>query len=200
MRTRLHPQLRRFLTVAVVGTLAMALTACTARGGGQLPPGLLFNGAANFGFSFSCEDSGGMNPRPGQLRIQLSYADKGSDPIGSSFSIHGVADTFDPVLESMLCAGQNPPTPPNQLIFLGRYRFTSSAPAGPLSTCETTTPGLCRFEVMVRDNDRNAVPSTGDYFQIKLSRVTALTSEFLDPVTVPYTRGGRLSSGNITVD
>ena len=29
--------------------------------------------------------------------------------LGSSFSIHGTADTIDPVLESMICIGQNPP-------------------------------------------------------------------------------------------
>jgi hypothetical protein len=58
---------------------------------------------------------------------------------------------------------------------------------------------LCRFEVIVRDNDANRAPSTGDYFQIALSNGTAVTSQ-LATATVFYTRGGVLSSGNLTVD
>jgi len=194
----------------------MSLTACTGRGGGQLPPGAGFTGAASFGFSFSCEDSGGLNPPTGRLHIELSYNDKGSNainPISSAFSIHGIVDTIDPVLESAVCSGQNPPPPPpqNQLIFLGRYYLTSSPPAGFPSTCptrETATTPLCRFEVDVHDNDRNQVPSTSDYFSIKLSSATTTpcalyppeaTCSKLDLGTVVYARAGQLSSGNITV-
>jgi hypothetical protein len=118
------------------------------------------------------------------------------------------------VLESATCIDHNPPPPPeNQLIFLGRYRLTSSPrPTGfpPTSTCptqETTTSPLCRFEVIVQDNDRNLAPSPGDFFSIKLSTVTAScadpipdpTCSQLPPVTVFYARAGTLSSGNITV-
>jgi hypothetical protein len=108
------------------------LTACTGSGGGQLPPqSPVFTAPASFGFTFSCEDKGGVNPPTGQLRIQLSYTDHGSNPIGSSFSIQGMADEIDPVLESMICIGQNPPEPvPSELIFLGRYRPTTPPPAG----------------------------------------------------------------------
>ena len=203
MSTDLHPRLRRSLSVIAVGILALALTACTGRGGGQLPPdGVMFKGPASFGFQFSCEDKGGVNPPTGQLRIQLAYADHGSSPIGSSFGIHGIVDTIDPVLESMICIGQNPPPGGNELIFLGRYRLVSSAPAGFPSSCparETKTTPLCRFEVIVRDNDMNRAPSMGDYFQITLSSGTTVVSE-LDPATVFYTRAGLLSSGNLTVD
>jgi len=59
---------------------------------------------------------------------------------------------------------------------------------------------LCRFEVIVRDNDRNLTPSPGDFFSIKLTNVTALTSQFPDPTTVFYARAGFLKSGNLTVD
>ena len=195
---------RRSVLLAGAGILAVVLTACTGRGGGQLPPdNVVFKAPASLGFSFSCEDKGGINPSTGQLAIQLAYIDHGSNPIGSGFSIHGIVDQIDPVDESMFCSGPNPPLIPNELIFLGRYRLTSSAPAGFPSTCPTrerkTTP-LCRFEVIVRDNDMNRAPSTGDYFQIKLSNVTALTSEFPEPETVFYTRAGLLSSGNLTVD
>jgi hypothetical protein len=203
MKTGLHAHLRRSLSVAAVGILAVALTACTGRGGGQLPPdGVVFTGPASFGFSFSCEDKGGVNPRTGQLRIQLAYTDQGTNPIGSSFAIHGIVDTIDPVWESAICIGQNPPPGGNELIFLGRYRLVSSPPAGLPSTCparETSTTPFCRFEVIVRDNDMDRAPSTGDWFQIKLSSGTALKTE-LDPAAVFYTRAGLLSSGNLTVD
>jgi hypothetical protein len=203
MSSRPHPHLRRALSLAAVGILAVALTACTGRGGGQLPPdGVLFKGAASFGFQFSCEDKGGLNTQTGQLRIELSYNDRGANPLGSSFTIHGTADTIDPVLESAICIGRNAPPGGNELIFLGRYRVTSTAPQLFPSTCptrDTQTAPSCRFEVIVRDNDGNGAPSPADYFQITLSSGTAITSE-LDPATVVYTRAGLLSSGNLTVE
>ena len=187
---------RRSVMLAAACVLAVVLTACTGRGGGQLPPGPGFTGAASFGFTFSCQK--------GDLKIELSYNDKGSNPLGSSFGIHGIVDRIDPVTLSEICIGENPPPPPrNQLIFLGRYYLTSSAPSRFPSTCPTrqssTTP-LCRFEVIVRDNDKSGTPSQGDFFSIKLSNVTALTSQFPDPATVVYARAGTLSSGNPTVD
>lgn len=92
------------------------LTACTGGGGGYLPPDTVFTGKASFGFHFSCEDKGGLNPPTGQLRLQLTYTDHGSNPIGSSFSIQGTADELDPVVESMICIGQDPPPGMNELI------------------------------------------------------------------------------------
>ena len=101
---------RRSILLAAVGILALVLTACRGVGGGQLPPdNVVFKGPASFGFAFSCEDKGGINPPTGQLRIQLSYTDHGTNPIGSSFGIHGIVDKIDPVLESQICSGQNPP-------------------------------------------------------------------------------------------
>ena len=206
MKTGLNPHLRRSLSVAAASILALTLTACTGRGGGQLPPdGVVFTGPASFGFSVSCEDrSTSLNSPPGQLRIQLSFNERGRNPLGSSFAVHGTVDEVDPVLESMICIGENPPAGPyaSKLIFLGRYRLTSSPPARfPTAACpsrETDAP-LCRFEVVVRDNDMDRAPSTGDYFQIKLSKVTALSTEFVD-ADVVYIRAGVLSSGNLTVD
>ena len=196
------PFVRRFAPLAVAGILMVVLAACTGRGGGYLPPQTpAFTGPASFGFDFSCEDKGGVNPPTGQLRIQLAYTDHGSNPIGSWFSIHGIVDTIDPVLESAICLGQNPPPGGNELIFLGRYRLTAAAPARLPATCparETKTSPLCRFEVIVRDNDMNRVPSPGDYFQIALSSGTVLDDE-LDPATVFYTRAGLLAGGNLTV-
>jgi hypothetical protein len=191
---------RRSVMLAAACILAVVLAACTGRGGGQLAPQTGFTGPASFGFSFSCEDKGGVNPPTGQLHIELSYNDKGSNPIGSSFGIHGTVDTIDPVLESMICIGQNPPPgpDPNLLTFLGRYRLTTAAPSGFPSTCKTSSP-LCRFEVTVRDDDEDLAPSPGDFFSIKLSSSTALSSQLPAP-TVFYARAGTLSSGNLTVD
>lgn len=203
MQTRPHPHLRRALSLAALGFLAVALTACTGRGGGQLPPdGVMFKAPASFGFSFSCEDKGGVNPPTGRLRIQLSYTDHGENVLGSPFGIHGTVDTIDPMVESMICIGQNPPPGGNELIFLGRYRLTSKAPEGFPSTRparETSTTPACRFEVTVRDNDKNRAPSAGDFFEIRLSSGTAVTSQ-LEPGSVVYARAGLLSSGNLTVE
>jgi hypothetical protein len=207
MRTGLRPLLRRSLWVAAVGILVAVLTACTGRGGGYLPPNApAFTGQASFGFDFSCERSSrstSTNPRTGQLRIELAYTEHGSYlPAGSPFSIHGIVDRIDPMLESAVCIGQNPPPGGSELIFLGRYRPTTSGPAGFPRACpsrQTSIPPLCRFEVIVRDNDRDLAPSPGDFFSIKLSSATAVTSE-LDPATVIYARAGFLAGGNLTVD
>jgi len=202
---------RRSVLLAAAGILAVVLTACTGRGGGQLPPQPGFTAPASFGFSFSCEDSGGINPQTGKLHIELSYTEHGTNVtnvIGSGFSIHGIVDKFDPVVESMICSGQTtPPTPlpPNELIFLGRYRPTTSRPPGLLRSCptrETTTSPLCRFEVFVRDNDRNLAPSNGDFFSIQLSSATACADPACSTLPVGsvfYARAGYLAGGNLTV-
>jgi hypothetical protein len=206
MKTGAPRFFRRSIVLAAAGLLAVLLTACTGSGGGSLPPNELagFYGKASFAFNFSCEDKGGINPQTGQLRLQLTYTDHGSNPIGSSFSIQGMADELDPVLESAICIGQNPPPDPpgrNVLIFLGRYRPTTPPPTDFPSTCptrETKTTPLCRFEVTVQDIDGNLAGSKGDFFSIKLSSATAVTS-VLDPETVFYARAGYLERGNLTV-
>jgi hypothetical protein len=204
MKTGAPRLFRRSILLAAAGSLAVLLTACTGAGGGYLPPNTPagFSGKASFGFNFSCEDKGGLNPPTGQLRLQLTYTDHGSNPIGSPFSIKGTADELDPVLESMFCIGQNPPYPvPNELIFVGTYRPTTPPPTGFPQSCprrETSTSPLCRFEVTVRDTDGNLAVSTGDFFSIKLSSSTAVTS-VLDPLTVFYAREGYLAGGNLTV-
>jgi hypothetical protein len=223
MKTGAPPFLRRSLSCAATVILVALLTACTGTGGGQLPPAAGFTGPAYFGFDFSCERSSrstSLNPPTGQLRIELAYTDRGTNPIGSSFSIHGIVDTInpvvDPVLESMICIGEEPPPGGNELIFLGRYWLTTSAPADFPESCptrQTSTTPLCRFEIIVRDSDQNRAPSTGDFFSIKLSTVTeTVTKDCPDPPTqqcfitefpvgtVVYARAGLLESGNITVN
>jgi hypothetical protein len=224
MKTGAPRLFQRSIVLAATGILAVMLTACTGGGGGYLPPGptasdtfpgTVFTGRASFGFNFSCEDKGGVNPSTGQLRIQLSYTDHGTSVLlGSPFSIQGMADKLDPVLESMICIGQNPPPAGGTLIFLGRYRPTTPPPPGFPQTCpgrETSTSPLCRFEVIVRDNDGNLRPSPGDFFSIKLSTVTAIVTdcppEVIPPcyitefpaATVFYARAGFLAGGNLTV-
>jgi hypothetical protein len=185
--------------LAAACILAVVLTACTGKGGGYLPPQAGFTGQASFGFTFSCEK--------GDLKIELSYNDKGSNPLGSPFGIHGIVDRVDPVVESEICIGEIPPTPPNEITFLGRYTLTSSAPSGFPSSCpkkETSTTPLCRFEVTVRDNDQSMSPTPGDFFSIMLSTGTCASPTDPHCSTLPvgsvfYTRAGTLAGGNITV-
>jgi len=204
MKTRGPRFFQRSILLAAACMLALVLTACTGKGGGYLPANepAGFTGQAPFGFTFSCEDKGGLNPPTRQLAIELAYSDLGTSTfLSAPFSIHGIVDKIDPVVESAICIGQDPPPGVNELIFLGRYRLTSSAPTGFPQTCPTrekkATP-LCRFEVIVRDNDENLRPSKGDFFSIKLSNATAVTSK-LDPATVFYARAGVLEGGNLTV-
>jgi len=201
-----RPSQRRGLIAVATGLLVVALAGCTGRGGGYLAPAApLFTGEASFGFSFSCERSSNSvspNPPAGRLRIQLSYTDHGANPLGSGFSVHGTVDQIDPVMESMICIGQDPPPTPNELIFLGTYRTSTSAPAGFPKSCpskETATTPLCRFEVIVRDNDLSRGPSKGDAFSIRLSSAT-IVSSVLDLTRVFYVRAGLLEGGNLTVD
>jgi len=207
MTTKMLPSIRRVTWPARFGLMIMLcllLTACTGRGGGWLPPDstLGFTGQATFGFSFSCQDPSALTGPTGRLQIELDYGDKGSNPLGGPFSIHGKVDTLNPVLESQICIGQNPPPTYPELIFLGVYRPNSPAPSGFPVNCTKTIAGTgtpqCRFEVEVRDNDRNGAPSAGDYFSINLSTSTAISSQ-LPANSVIYARAGTLGGGNITV-
>jgi hypothetical protein len=189
----------------VAGVLVATLAACTGRGGGHLPAASPeFTGPATFGFNFSCErssNSTNLHPPTGQLRVRLSYADHGRNPLGSQFSIHAVPDTIDPILESAICIGQNPPPVENELLLMGRFRLTGPAPAGLPASCSTrdtpTTP-LCRFEVIVRDNGQGNAGSA-DYFSIRLSTATEGQYTELPDETVFYARAGLVDGGNITI-
>ena len=188
--------------VGWVLVLGVLLAGCTGRGGGWLPPNSpAFSGQATLGFTFSCQDSSQLVGPTGRLRIELQYSDKGSNPLGGPFSVHGEADSLDPVLESAICIGQNPPPGGYALIFLGVYRTTSSPPPGFPTDCATTDSDTdrppCRFEVIVRDNDGNRGPSKGDFFSIKLSQSTDASSKL---ASFFYFRAGVLGGGNLQVD
>ncbi len=101
MKSGTSPLVRRFVSLAVAGILVVVLAACTGRGGGYLPPqNPVFTGQASFGFTFSCEDKGGVNRQPVQLAYRPTTA-AAELLVGSPFGIHGTVDTIDPVLESM---------------------------------------------------------------------------------------------------
>ena len=206
MHLRVPASLRRVVSVIATGVLVVSLAACNGRGGGQLPAASpVFMAPASFGFDFSCERSSkstSPNAPAGRLRIQVAYVEHGANPLGSGFAIHGTVDIIDSVLESQICIGQNPPPGVNELIFLGRFSLDTARPAGFPTSCPTKQTGassLCRFEIVVRDNDLSRGPSQGDAFAIRLSSATAVTSTF-DATTVFYARAGLLSSGNLTVD
>src|SRR3954463_16777539 len=103
-----------WLRVTGLGVMvAMVLSSCTGRGGGWLPPGtgvtppntaFNFQGRANLGFSFTCEN--------GRLHLSLEYQEQGTYTlpdnllaVGNPFAIHGVADRISPELESFFCVG-----------------------------------------------------------------------------------------------
>jgi hypothetical protein len=191
---------QRSVLLAAACIFALVLTACTGKGGGYLPPQApAFTGQASFGFTFSCAK--------GDLKIELSYNDKGGNLLGSPFGIHGIVDKVDPIKESEFCIDDNPPVPPNQITFLGRYYLTSSAPPHFPPSCaksETSTSPLCRFEVTVQDNDKSLSPTPGDFFKITLSTGTCASPTDLSCTNLSgnlfYTRAGYLAGGNITVD
>jgi hypothetical protein len=79
------------------GRRLVVLTACTGSGGGYLPPDTVFTGKATFGFNFSCEDKGGLNPPTGQLRLQLTYSDH-----GTSTFLGGLRRSLDPLAAAAL--------------------------------------------------------------------------------------------------
>lgn len=194
---------RRIAKVGWVSVLVLLLASCTGRGGGWLAPNplLAFQEQATLGFAFRCERSsqtGNTNPPDGQLHIELEYSDHGSNPLGSPFSIHGESDTLDPVLESAICIGQEPPPGGKELIFLGTYHPTSSSPGQFYPQCTRDVP-QCRFEVIVRDNDGDLAPSQGDFFSIKLSNSPDVSSQ-LPSASIMYARAGLLGGGNIEVE
>jgi hypothetical protein len=195
------PRRSRTGGLMLLALVAVLVVGCSGTGGGWLPPSPpAFSAQASFGFSFSCERSSqsfSLNPKPARLKIQLSYSDKGSNPLGGPFSIHGEADKIDPTIESMICTGENPTASIGQLTFLGTYYPTSAQ--GQFGMCAKDSSSPCRFEVTVRDNDRDRAPSKGDFFSISLSSSSVQSFE-LDPATVIYSRAGILGGGNIKVD
>ena len=102
MKTGAPRFVRKSILLAAAGILAVVLTACTGTGGGQLPPqtAVFQRARPRLASASAAEDKGGLNPPTGRLDIELAYTDKGTNPIGSAFGIHGIVDKIDPVVES----------------------------------------------------------------------------------------------------
>jgi hypothetical protein len=207
MSTFTSPSRHRVIALSgLVLVLAGLLSGCSGRGGGWLPPdNVVFTDQASFGFSFSCERSSNafnLHPKSTRLHIELSYTEHGAYagvnaiPAGRPFSIHGVVDSIDPALESMVCTGDDSAVDTGQLVFLGRFRVTSGG-SGEIVSCQVDNPG-CRFEVIVQDNDGSTAPSSGDDFSIALSGTSGVSTVLDGPLL--YFRGGKLGGGNLMVD
>ena len=193
---------RRSVLLAAVGILALVLTACRGVGGGQLPPNTGFTAPASFGFSFSCEDKGGLNPPTGQLAIQLVLHRPRHQPPRL-----GVLDPRD----------RRPDRPGAGIPDLYRSESASRRERadlpGPLPADVVRPGGLPVDLPGARDEDHTAVPLRGHRpRQRHEPRPVAgrlllhqaherygLDLPIPDPATVFYARAGLLSSGNLTV-
>ena len=200
MKARSRLLLRRSVFLAAIGVLVAVLTACTGRGGGYLPPERAFR--CSTARRRSASPSAASASPAARTRIRRPVSSASSSPTTNTATTSrsarrsgstGSSTSIDPVLESAICIGQNPPPGGNELIFLGRYRPTSAPPAGFPATCptrETKTTPLCRFEVIVRDNDGEPRPVAG---RLLLDQaVERHGSRRLNsiPATVFYSRAG----------
>jgi hypothetical protein len=190
---------RRFRRIGKAGlavALGIGLTACQARGGGQLPAGpqitdtgvAQFQANASFGFNLTCDI---INGKP-VVRGQLAYHDQGASTIPlvggfASVDLHGELDPM--VVDAPTCeALQNDVGAffPGSALFQGRYRPQSLDPTF-LGAQDGT------FTVQVFDQGEpghTTLDFTGDGFSIELfgGRYNG------------YTRGGDIQSGNVQVD
>ena len=116
------------------------------------------------------------------------------------FSIHGTVDTLDPVLESAICIGQNPPPGGNDSDLPGSLPDARPRRPRRVPAAVHHRTARCRFEVIVRDNDKNR-RSVGRRLLLHhpVERHRRCPPSSIPP-TVFYTRAGLLSSGNLTVD
>lgn len=190
--------------------LGMVLTSCSGRGGGQLGPSPLtgYAGAANIGFTFTCDPTNTDPTRSinlARLHISLEYQDKDTNLFGSSFGIHGEADAFDQYAVNAICSDPfNGALSNSEIQFDGVYTVRSGSGPNRYSadTCRQSTMTFatlgtvagCRFTVYVKDNgDGKASP--GDDVSITLFGGASTT----DPTPL-YSRAGKLVSGNAQVD
>ena len=185
----------RLRTVGLLVALSFLITACQARGGGHLPPGLSdigdirFQGDASFGFSLECRT---VNGKP-QVRGQLSYHDHGPSlndttrlPYFGEVKLHGEGVLVSPLPPQTTCASiASMNSFPTAAQFEGRYRAQASN--GKLLGSE----GI--FKVLVFDQGEPGSSSlgfTGDGFSIEL----------IGGSYPAYSRAGYLDGGNVQVD
>jgi hypothetical protein len=171
------------------------MTACTARGGGSLPPATditgNFQSTATFGFTLTC----GIKKGKAVVRGQLSYHDHGPSTIFdeaglligtfSEVALHG---TLDPIITSATTCEANDVS----AVFSGTAQFVGRYTP---QTLDPTIPNRVErgtFNVLVFDQGepgRSQGDITGDGFSIELfgGRYNG------------YTRGGYIEGGNVQV-
>jgi hypothetical protein len=196
-------ELPRWRIIRRIGAAGMALTmllvvgACKATGGGYigepLPGGpvSVYNGDANFGFTFTCAMQGANKAMIGG---QITYHDSATSSIvlvnGTpptlfpEIKIHGVVDPF--FVPNVSTCQQAAQAFPNGAQFDGTYCPQSQ------TVCVPGKAGTGRFTVQVFDQGEPARPGgdfTGDSFSIGLQG---------GPYN-GYTRGGYIEGGNIQV-
>ena len=179
------PMARRLVSGALALVTLLGLSACKASGGGRIGepleggPVSVYEGEANFGFNFSCDET------EGQVRItgHITYHDEPSIVGGVEFPeirLHGTVDSapVEGVASCAEAADLYEGLPAAQ--FEGTYRSQGNAEQ------------LGRFTVLVFDQGeagRSFGDVTGDGFAI------ALTGGAYGG----YTRAGYLEGGNIQV-
>ena len=170
---------QRSVLLAAACILAVVLTACTGKGGGYLPPqkpGVHRPGAVRLHVQL-------REGWPESAKIELAYNDKGAATrsvrrLEFTASSTRLTRCWNPqfALARIHRPGRNQP------IFLGRYSQTSSAPAVFPSTCpeRNETTSLCRFEVIVQDNDNNLPHrrGTSSRSSYRARRRTSLNSQW----------------------
>ena len=204
MKARSRLLLRRSVFLAGIGVLVAVLTACTGRGADTCRlTSVAFTGPASFGFTLQLRGQGRREPADrSAAHPALLQRTRQQPRIGSPFGIHGIVDMIDPVLESMICIGQNPPPGGKELIFLGRYRPTTSAPAGFPKSCPTRRRRPTAVPFRGHRAGQRQEPARRRRATSSRSRCRAprQSPSDLDPATVFYTRAGLLEGGNLTVN
>lgn len=180
---------RSAVGVLLVGA-ALLLSACTARGGGQIgeplsgEPVAVYSGQATFGFTFTCELKGGK----AVIRGQLEYHDKAPSTVrGVGFpaiALHGVVDPLFTDVTTCEAAAK---------VYLDVAQFRGTYSPQTLDPAIPDDLERGRFVVLVFDQGEpggSTANTTGDAFSIELigGRYTG------------YTRGGYIEGGNVQVD
>jgi hypothetical protein len=185
--------------MAAVLALAAVLTlgACRATGGGYLPPRLLFQGQANFGFNFTCEVDT-KNDRA-VVRGTITYHDDPSPGFSKGIKLNG---TVDPMfIENIELTPEEleevDPTGPLTCaeadVSLGLEGLGDAYFEGEFRSQDTTIPAedrSGRFRVHVQDLGEGPPSIEGDSFHITLTG-----GEYGG-----YDRFGFVEGGNVQVE
>ena len=191
---------RRVAAAGMALAAALTLTACDGKGGGYITGPIpqttnpVFNGRADFGFTFQCGDG---------VKGQITYHDR-STKVGvlpfpfTGLRLHGtvtnvlVDDDFDPDTPAEPAVKCEDLVDEPYAQFQGTYRSQETDLLGEESgtfTVAVFDQGEPGRSTIVVDED-GEVSITGDFFSIGLEG---------GPYT-PYTRSGYIENGNIQVN